>query len=77
MFIAPAMAFHAVFTVVDPFFNVFRADLGAGVFMTAVASVVSMIIVDVTGYTIGVMVPVVMVCRSRRFSGSAACQAVR
>ena len=58
IFITAAMAFHAVFILVDPFLNVLCTDLRSRVLVTAVAGVTSIIVVDVAGRTAGVVVPV-------------------
>ncbi len=58
VFITTPVALHAVFVVVDAFFKVFFPDLGTGMLMTAVASVISEVIVDMTGRTFSIVMTI-------------------
>lgn len=58
IFIAAAMALCTVLIVIDALFQVLFADLGAGVFMAAVAGVACIVAVHVTGAALGIVVTV-------------------
>ena len=58
MFIPTAMALYADFIVADAFFNMLLPNLRAGVFVTAVAGVIVVVVIDMAGFTFCCMVPI-------------------
>ncbi len=56
MFITTAVAFRTLFIVTDAFFHMLMADLGAGVFMTAVTGISVIVVIDMAGYAFSTMV---------------------
>lgn len=56
MFITTSVAFNTIIEISDAFFTMLPANIVLGMFVTAVASVTTVVIPDMTGDTAGIMI---------------------